>query len=125
MSEREKIANGYTNGEGGLEPLTWGRMKIAQRALAGASEEDMPDVAAALYLMPFSKLRTLPKDKFVARCVAFAKDIPAAEVMRCGLALTRDMAAIEASEMEIVQGKTEGAVEGPAPSPTPASCTPD
>ena len=50
MTPREIRQDAYTE-QGELFPLTWGRLKIARRALDGADDEDYPDIAAAIYLM--------------------------------------------------------------------------
>jgi len=125
MSEREQQAENYVNGEGGLAPLSWGRLKIARRAgVEEVDDEEMPDVAAALYLMPFSKLRTLSRENFLKECEKFANALEVPQVFECAQALGRDMAAIQASEVT-VPGKTgPGEGEEPSPSENPSSSPP-
>lgn len=113
---REEKQEGFTDGEGGLAPLTWGRMKIARAAITSGEidENDLPDVAAVLYLETFAKLRTYPRapQKFVAACCSFARGHLASRVVECGMALDRDMGSIKASEIKPVD-------EGPEKSPPP------
>ena len=114
MTPREIRQDAYTE-KGDLFPLTWGRLKIARRALDGADDEDYPDIAAAIYLMEFAKLRTIPRDKFVAGCCKFAQGLEAAQVVAAGLALNRDMGAILSSEIEPVDSEESGKQNGVEP----------
>ena len=120
MTPREIRQDAYTEA-GDLFPLTWGRLKIARRALDTAEEVDYPDIAAAIYLMDFAKLRTIPRDKFVPGCCKFAQGLPASQVVAAGLALNRDMGAILSSEIEPVEsdesGKGEGVEDATPPAP--------
>ena len=128
MTPREIRQDAYTE-QGELFPLTWGRLKIARRALDGADDEDYPDIAAAIYLMEFAKLRTIPREKFVAGCCKFAQGLEASQVVSAGLALNRDMGAILGSEIEPVDseesGKDQaGEVEAATPPPAQPSLQP-
>jgi len=107
MTTRQDRQDSYTE-KGELEPLTWGRLKIARRAIDAADEEDYPDIAAALYFMTFEHFRTLPRDKFVGGCCKFAQRLPAAMVVEAGLALSRDMGAIQGSEVIPADDPEEG-----------------
>jgi hypothetical protein len=122
MSKREQKAAAYTNGENGMEPLTWGRIKVAQRCgLEETPDNDMPDAAAALYLMPFEKLRALTPANFAESCTVFARDLPFTRVVECGQALARDMEAIGASQVEAVGKDREGSERA---EPSPATTQP-
>jgi hypothetical protein len=121
MKNREEIANGYTDGEGGLAPLSWGRLKIASRVFDGElGNEEGAAIAAALYLLPIHKLKGLPKDtaELISVCEVYADSLEASQVLRCVKALERDMAAIEASQMEPdASGKNQAVERSPSAMP--------
>lgn len=97
MNTRRERQEAYTDG-GGLKPLSWGRLKIAQRALDGAPDESAGDIAAILFLLPYKELKAIPLDKLQTRAESFAEELDAKTVIECANALARDVAAIEASQ---------------------------
>ena len=115
MSDRTKRAEDYTRGDGEIQPLTWGRLKIVQRCLADGeelSDECAGDVAAMVYLMPFEKLRTIKRNGFTVAAEAFAAELPIPTVMKCAEAFGRDLAAMEAGEVKATdEGKPQATSE--------------
>ena len=132
---REQIAQAYSDRENGLEPLSWGRIKVLVRLapaimeefpqLAGETGElevatflesvpDLGDLVIATYLMPFSKFRTLSKSNYKDACEEFSGDVPAEMVAHCIDAIARDWKAVEASIVEAFdQGKKVALPAGP------------
>lgn len=125
MSAREERAENYVNGENGMAPLSWGRLKIARKAgVEEIDDDEMPDVAAALYLMPFQKLRTLTRGNFLPECEKFANGLEVPRVVQCAQALGRDMAAIRDSEIVSPGKPTTGEDPEPNPSQNPSLSPP-
>lgn len=111
---REKTAENYVE-NGSLQPLAWGRLKKLQKILLGKDldEQDVPDVAVVLYLMPIQEFLNLPTEeqKFLECCQKFAADYSVPEVVECAEALERDLSAIGSSTVAVV-GKTRELEEG-------------
>ena len=126
MSTRQEKAQAYTD-EGELKPLTWGRVRIARKALGDVDElpdEDAASLAAALYLMEFQALRSIAPQNLIEEANKFAEPLPAPTVLACGEAFGRDMGALEAGAVTPAdEGKPE-AVEEPNLSPAQASLSP-
>lgn len=114
---REQIAQDYSDGENGLEPLSWGRIKVLVR-LAPAIVDEFPnlvteaeevepeilkaapelgDLVISTYLMPFSNFRSLAPTTYKETCERFADDVDLDMVGHCIDAIARDWKAIEAS----------------------------
>ena len=136
MNRKERAEN-YTDGEDGLNPPTWGRIKrliklIPQiqtdfpvletldemeiKPLLDAAPE-LGDIVISFYLMSFEKFRTISPGNYREECAAFAETASVEDATNCVVAIVRDWGAINASLVKLAEsGKVPGLIAEQSPS---------
>ena len=110
MKTREQKQESYTEADGELLPLTWGKVRLLQPVLEAAEEEDIPELAAYVYHHDLKACRHAVRNGTLAKdAKKYAEQTPLRKVLDCVAALKNDVGAIEASMFEPEDsGKGEG-----------------